>query len=204
MSNFNNSCDLKNQVIMTVFCIDKRFDFLTTDYFQKIGLKYNYYLLTTAGSSLCLGYENYCKNICNCNCNCDYKNNLIECNPDDSDMHLLKKNIIKNIEIALSLDPLEEVYLLNHQDCGAIKAYLGCSGYPQKLGENNQLEIQINIKLLNFAKEYIENTFKNIKNIKLGLIDINGTVADYDAKYCSWNLIFRGNGNDIRGIWFGL
>jgi carbonic anhydrase len=119
-------------------------------------------------------------------------------------MKLLKKNIIKNIEIALTLDPLQEIYLLNHQDCGAIKAYLSCSNYPNKLGDNNKLEIEINIKLLTFAKQYIEEKFKNINNVRIGLIDINGTVADYNTKYSSWNLIFRGSGNNIRGLWYNI
>ena len=133
-------------------------------------------------------YKDYCNDICNCNCN---KKN---CDPNNNDMYLFEQNIIKNIEIALSLDSLKEVYLLNHQDCGAIKAYLNCSKYPQNLGENNSLEIEINIKLLTFAKKVIEDKFKDINNVRIGLIDINGSVCDYNTKYCTWNLIFRGVG----------
>jgi hypothetical protein len=119
-------------------------------------------------------------------------------------MKLLKKNIIKNIEIALTLDNIQDIYLLNHQDCGAIKAYLNYSGYPTSLGDNNRLEIEINTKLLLYAKEYIEKKFKNIGNIRLGVIDINGNVADYDIRYCTWNLIYRGPGNDVKALWYGL
>jgi carbonic anhydrase len=45
-------------------------------------------------------------------------------------MEILKKSFITNINISLSLDLLKEIYLLNHQDCGAIKEYLKCSQYP--------------------------------------------------------------------------
>ena len=143
-------------------------------------------------------YKDYCNDICNCNCN---KKN---CDPNNNDMYLFEQNIIKNIEIALSVAFLFLVfqslfleflvYLLNHQDCGAIKAYLNCSKYPQNLGENNSLEIEINIKLLTFAKKVIEDKFKDINNVRIGLIDINGSVCDYNTKYCTWNLIFRGVG----------
>jgi len=181
--------------ILTLFCIDKRFDYLTTDFFEKIGYRYNYYLLTTAGSSLSLGYKDYCNDICKCS--------KKTCDPDNDDMNLFANNIIKNIEIALSLDPFEEVYLLNHQDCGAIKAYLSCSNYPQNLGDNNRLEIEINVKLLTFAKKVIEDNFKDI-NVRIGLIDINGSVCDYNTKYCTWNLIFRGGTHNPKALWFGL
>lgn len=217
MDNIANS----KSIILTVFCIDKRFDYLTTEYFDGIGFRYNYYLLTTAGSALCLGYEKYCSEICNSRCNCSFVKNCLSdnncllennyknaCDPTNKDMELLKESIIKNIDIALSLDNLEQIYLLNHQDCGAIKAYLECSGYPKKLGDNNPLEIKINTDLLLFASQYIKQKFNSsnivLPNIKLGLIDINGTVSDYDYQYNSWNLIFRGPGTNPLGLWYGL
>ena len=198
----------EEKTYFNIFCIDKRFDVLTTEYFQSIGFKYNYYLGTTAGSALCLGYEQYCSEICNHNCNCtsvndNSANNDSSCDPANFDMQLLKNSLIKNIEIALTLDPIKEIYLLNHQDCGAIKAYLACSGYPQNLGENNPLEIKINTDLLLFAKEHINHKFPDIK-VRLGLLDINGSVADFDQKYNSWNLLYRGPGSNPLGLWFGL
>jgi hypothetical protein len=184
-----------------IFCIDKRFDALTTEYFQFIGFTANYYLGTTAGSGLCLGYQQYCGEICNCEC--VHNDNISSCNPFNPDMQLLKDSLIKNIEIALTLDQIKEIYLLNHQDCGAIKAFLSCSGYPQTLGENNPLEIKINTDLLLFAKEYINNKFPHIK-VRLGLIDINGSVADFNEQYYSWNLIYRGLGVNPLGLWFNF
>lgn len=180
-----------------VFCIDKRFDFLTTEYFKSIGFNINYYMGTTAGSALPLGYSQYCDKICNCDCHTE------SCDPANPDMLLLKESLTKNIDISLTLDDIKEIYLLNHQDCGAIKAYLGCSGYPQNPGENNTLEIKINTDLLMFAAEYIKFKYPDI-DIRLGLIDLNGTVCDYDIKYGSWNLIYRGPGFDPRALWFGL
>jgi hypothetical protein len=181
-----------------IFCIDKRFDALTTEYFQFIGFAANYYLGTTAGSALPLGYQQYCSEICNCECVHD---NVLSCDPLNPDMQLLKDSLIKNIEIALTLDDIKEIYLLNHQDCGAIKAFLSCSGYPQTLGENNPLEIKINTDLLLFAKDYINSRFPDIK-VRLGLIDINGSVADFNEKYFSWNLVYRGLGGNPLGLWY--
>lgn len=184
-----------------IFCIDKRFDYLSAEYFKAIGFTNNYYLGTTAGSALCLGYSQYCKEICNCNCHTPNTNE--NCNPDNLDMLLLKESLTKNIDISLTLDNIKEIYLLNHQDCGAIKAFLGCSGYPQNPGENNPLEIKINTDLLLFAAEYIKQKYPDI-DIRLGLMDLNGTVCDFDIKYSTWNLVYRGPGFDPIALWFGL
>jgi hypothetical protein len=194
------------KVYFNVFCIDKRFDALTTEYFVNMGYIQNYYLGTTAGAALPLGYKQYCSEICNCNCECvhdvhNVHDNSPSCNPFNTDMILLKDSLIKNIEIALTLDPIYEIYLINHQDCGAIKAFLSCSGYPKTLGENNPLEIEINTNLLLFAKDYINKVFPNI-NVRLGLMDINGSIADFNHKYYSWNLIYRGYGNNPLGLWY--
>jgi hypothetical protein len=189
----------EQKTYFNIFCIDKRFDVLTTQYFQSIGFTTNYYLGTTAGSGLCLGYKEYCDEICDCDHD-DHDDHMHSCNPYNPDMQLLKDSLIKNIEIALTLDQIKEIYLLNHQDCGAIKAFLSCSGYPQTLGENNSLEIKINTDLLLFAKDYINKKFPDIK-VRLGLIDINGSVSDFNEKYYSWNLVYVGFGENPLGLW---
>lgn len=186
-----------------IFCIDKRFDNLSCEYFKAIGFENNYYLGTTAGSALCLGYSQYCKEICNCNCHEPNPESVEECNPVNPDMLLLKESLTKNIDISLTLDSIKEIYLLNHQDCGAIKAFLGCSRYPLIPGENNQLEIKIQTDLLVFADEYIKSKYPDT-DVRLGLMDLNGTVCDFDIKYGTWNLIYRGPGTNPNALWFGL
>lgn len=188
----------KEKVYFNILCIDKRFDALTTRYFQNTGFEDNYYLAGTAGSALSLGYTQYCSEICNCN-----HDSSTSCDPANPDMELLKDSLIKNIEIALTLDPIKDIYLLNHQDCGAIQAFLPCSGIPQTIGENNSLEIKINTDLLLFARDYIKSKFPDVK-CRLGLIDLNGTVADFDEKYYSWYLVYRGHGTNPLGLWYGL
>ena len=178
--------------IFSVCCIDYRYDAMTTNFFEAIGLERNYFLNTTAGGALSLGYKHYCNNLCKSK----------SCSPNNSDMKLLKKTVVKNLQIALTLQPITEVYLLNHQNCGAIIAYLPCSGYPYELGKNNKLEIEINANLLTFAQSYIHKTFPNIKKIRLGLIDANGTVKNYDPKTKLWTLAYTGQGNDPKALWY--
>ena len=48
-------------------------------------------------------------------------------------MELLKKNLVEKLNIALTLKPIDELFLINHQDCGAIKAFFACSEYPKEL-----------------------------------------------------------------------
>ena len=196
-------------------CIDYRYDALATQYFKDTENEFNYFLNTTAGSALCLGYKEYCIKNCfhpnkhnikydSCKCNNKTKEDQIiqSCNPENKDMKLLKDSVKKNLEISISLKQVTEVYLLNHQDCGAIKAYLSCSGYPNYLGENNAKEIEINTFLLNYASEYIYKKFPHIQNIKLGLIDINGTVANFIDN--EWIITYIGIGINPLGLWYGL
>ena len=179
--------------IFSVFCIDFRYDKLTADYFQSIGLLNSYFAATAAGAALPLGYK------CSCSCLCTKG----ACTPSNTDMALLRDSLVKNLEIALTLKPIKDIYLLNHQDCGAIKAFLGCSGYPQTLGSDNEKEIQINASILTYAQNYMKTKFRN-KKIRLGLIDINGTVADYRPLTKTWRKIYTGPGTNPLGLWYNL
>lgn len=180
-----------NAPIFSIFCIDFRYDNLTANFFQGIGLRNSYFSVTSAGGALSLGYKCSCSKICK----------KSKCKPNNEDMTLLRKNLVKNLEIALTLKPIEKIFLLNHQDCGAIKAFLGCSDYPYTLGYNNAKEIEINQDILKYAKKYMSKKFKD-KTINLGLIDINGTVAEYNTSTKKWTLIFTGAGTNPLGLWF--
>jgi len=187
----------KKSPSFSIFCIDYRFDALVADFYEGIGKEFDYYACTVAGGAMPLGYQKYCVK----NCNGHNKNK--SCNPSNASMKLLKKNLIENINIALTLSPITEVFLLNHQDCGAIKEFLACSGYPQSLGENNPKEIKINSKLLTYANKYILKHFPNMKYV-LGLVDINGSVASYNISKKIWSVIYVGEYKDERGLWFSM
>ena len=177
--------------IFSIFCIDFRYDNLTANFFQGTGLLNSYFAATAAGAALPLGYKCSCSELCKKG----------KCKPNNEDMTLLRENLVKNLEIALTLQPIEKVYLLNHQDCGAIKAFLGCSGYPSTLGANNAKEIEINQDILKYAKKYMSKKFKG-KTFTLGLIDINGTVAEYNTTTKKWTKVYTGAGTNPLGLWF--
>jgi hypothetical protein len=183
-----------NVPIFSVFCIDFKYDNLTANFFQGIGLLNSYFAATAAGATLPFGYKYSCSEL--------YKKG--KCNTSNDDMTLLRDSLVKNLDIALTLKPIEQIYLLNHQDCGAIKAFLGCSGYPTTLGANNPKEIEINEDILKYAnkymsKKYMSKKFKG-KTITLGLIDINGTVAEYNTSTKKWTLVFTGAGTDLLNL----
>jgi hypothetical protein len=179
--------------IFSVFCIDFRYDNLTANFFQGVGFVNSYFAATAAGAALPLGYKCSCSEICKKG----------KCDPKNEDMTLLRENLVKNLEIALTLQPIERIYLLNHQDCGAIKAFLPWSGYPKVLGENNKKEIIINSKLLTYAANYIKRVFPDIK-LTLGIVDINGTIATYNIHTKVWTVIYIGKYNLSSGLWHGL
>ena len=116
-------------------------------------------------------------------------------------MALLRDNLVKNLEIALTLQPITDIYLLNHQDCGAIRAFLGCSGYPSTLGADNEKEIQINASILTYAQRYMKKKFPS-KTILLSLIDINRSVATYNIVTKKWKKVYTGSGTNPLGLWY--
>lgn len=176
--------------VFSISCIDYRFDAMMANFFEGIGLNFNYFSCSTAGASLCLGYKEYCAKKCY-ECSCE---------PNNTSIVTLKRSVIENLNIALTLKDITQVYLLNHQDCGAIRAFLGCANYPD-FGQNNKKEIKINTFLLNYAKDYMIKKFPD-KEYILCLIDINGTVATYFCK--KWTVIYIGKFNNSDGLWYGL
>ena len=67
-----------------MYCIDYRYDSLSSNYLNEIGYSELYYLSTGTGASLALGYEKYCK--CNCNTKCKKS-----CDTYNEDMDIIKK-----------------------------------------------------------------------------------------------------------------
>lgn len=170
------------------YCIDYRYDAMAAEYLQSVAL---YYLGTNAGAGLALGYEKYCEKQCH-----------HHCDPNNKDMETLKRSFFTNLKIALTLQPITTIYLLNHQDCGAIRAYLACSGYPNVGEINNEKEICINAKLLTYAEKTVLKKYHD-KTVILGLLDVNGSVANYNLADHSWTVVFVGTGTNPNGLWFG-
>jgi len=194
--------------IYASYCIDYRYDSLASEFLKQIGYANSYYLATAAGAALALGYKDYCKNDC-CSCSCSSSPDYCKTCPVNPNLNTLKKSLVANLEIALTLKPINIALFLNHQDCGAIRAFLSCSGYPKKdeTGEAAKIkEICINAKLLTYASNYFNKKFKGqIKdlNVILGLLDANGAVADYDIKTKSWTVVYVPPiANNPNALWF--
>ena len=96
-----------------------------------------------------------------------------------------------------------QIYLINHQNCGVISRYLSCSGYPATLGANNSKEIQINRNILTFANNYVLRKICGVTCI-LALIDVNGSVASLNIVTGLWTVIYVGEGDNTLGLWYGL
>jgi len=192
--------------IFACYCIDFRYDALSGEFLRAIGFENSYFLATNAGAALPLNYKESCKdNGCGCH---DKKREHKEkghdkCCPGKKPLGVLQDSFVTNLSIALTLRPITTVFLLNHQDCGAIRAFLPCSGYPGVGEVKKNKEICINARILTNARDYVKKKFDNITNIPLGLIDVNGTVAEYNVSTRSWRIIYLGPGNDVNGLWFG-
>lgn len=173
-----------------VSCIDFRFDALTAEYFESTGRGYNFFLSTAAGGALSLG---------SAICSLSYKSPEI--------MQLFKENLLTNLRVALTLQPITEVVLMNHQDCGAFKAFLPYVGYPEQLGYDNVRELEIQAEVLTFAHTFIREQFPDMR-VLINLIDVNGAVAEYNINQKVWTLLYEGKGRPMHrlkeGLWFGM
>lgn len=189
--------------IFVTYCIDYRFNALTAEFLDEIGYEKSYYVCSSAGAALSLGYEKSCENIKKNDCRCDNRNHQnTDCCPGFESLKVLKKSFVTNLQIALTLKPINTIYLINHQDCGAIRAFLPCSGYPKVEQDKKNKEICINAKILTYANEYVKRKFENFQVI-LGLIDSNGSVADYDTVTKKWVIIYVGTQNNNTALWYG-
>ena len=195
--------------IFLTYCIDYRYNAISAEFLDEIGYENSYYLSTNAGASLPLGYREACRNIKNCR-KCHGCNRCNSLNPHNNNccvglekMNDLKKSFVTNLQIALTLKPIKTVYLLNHQDCGAIRAFLPCSGYPSVGEVKKKKEIEINAKILTYGHDFVKRKFTDMEVI-LGLIDSNGTVGDYDIKTRKWIIIHVGLGQNTDALWYGF
>jgi len=186
--------------IFACYCIDFRYDALSSAFLNDIGYTNSYFLATNAGAALPLGYK-YCRHSC---CNPEDRTcSTKTCCPGKDAMEILKTSFVTNLSIALTLQPINTVYLLNHEDCGAIRAFLPCSGYPASGQHKRKREICINAGILSYAKDYVQKKFDNM-TVYLGLIDSNGSVADYDIETKKWTVIYVGAGTNTTALWYGL
>lgn len=195
---------------LACWCIDYRYDASAAEFLRAIGLAHSYYLITNAGAALPLSYDQYCTDVCCAapaaedNDDDDQREHCATC-PVQPAMATLRRSFLANLRIALTLRDIDTVYLLNHQDCAAIRAFLACSGYPAP-GEDtpraNRREIQINAQLLTYAAHFLHKRFKDM-HVLLGLLDANGTVGDYDILTKRWRIIHIGPGKNPTALWFG-
>jgi hypothetical protein len=120
-------------------------------------------------------------------------------------MDLFQQSLVTNLKVALTLQPIEELFLMNHQDCGAFKAFLPYSGYPSKPGDDNVRELEIQGGVLTLAHAFIQKTFPD-KLIRLTLIDLAGSVAQYNIADMTWTLLHKGryDGQNENALWYGM
>ena len=170
-------------------CIDYRYDDLISQYFNAIGENSNYYNATTAGACLPISYNSYCHK---------YKSGCTHSFKKTNDV--LKRGLYTNLSISQQLSDLDIIYLIDHQDCGAYKTFLPKSGYPQELGENNRKEKLIHKRALLLAKSKLRRRVSN--KIRLGLIDVNGSVAYLNSKTGEWKVEYTGPGTNPKGLWW--
>lgn len=166
-------------------CIDNRFVNLMNNFYNATGQSETFYLGTAAGSSLPLSYSNICKKI-----SC--------CTAKDIN-YLLQEGQLTNLNISQLLSEINEIDILDHQDCGAFKQFLPCSDYPLRLGKDKEKEKKLHEESLVLAENNLRKKGIPFMIQKL-LIDINGSVGKFiDGQ---WTIIYTGSGKNPDGLWY--
>lgn len=169
-----------------ISCIDYRFPDDVYTFLDKSN--HIFYQASTAGASLPLSYFS-----CAHHRTAEFK----------SLTNILKDSICTNIEISLMLSPLKEIIIINHQDCGAFKYFLPHSGYPQHLGDNNPKELEIQLASLQCARNHLLHKYPVfLHHVHLQIIDINGTLGQYNDKTKLWEILFHGRGTNPKGLFY--
>lgn len=175
-----------------ICCIDKRFDALVSEYYDAIGQSADYYLISAAGSSLPLSYNKICKDL---QC-CSYKNCVTN--------KTLRDAQILNFNISESLSSINQLDIMDHQDCGAFRVFLPCADLPSGIvtPQEKEKEKQIHAQSLTLAESSIRKRIPTFNNpiVRL-LIDLNGSVGQLQADG-SWKVIYKGTGTNPNGLWW--
>jgi len=172
-------------------CIDKRFDSLVSQYYDSIGQTADYYMITAAGSSLPLSYNRISKNP---NFNCyTYENCIIN--------RTLREGELTNFNISQSLTNIQQLDIMDHQNCGAFRVFLPCANLKTGIltPKEKEHEKEVHKISLNDAEEKVKKTFE--RPIQKLLIDVNGTVGKLDEND-NWIIIYKGLGTNPNGLWW--
>lgn len=175
----------------SIACIDYRYDALVADFYAAINEKPNYYLGTAAGAALPLGINGY-----------SYKYGGCVTEEGKNTNQILENGLLTNFEISQTLSNIKKIDLMDHQDCGAFKVFLPCSGYPENLGEKKRMEKNIHKKVLLEARSALFQRYPELVSITMRLIDVNGSVGELNPQTGEWSVIYVGRGTNPKGLWF--
>ena len=151
-------------------------------------------MITAAGSSLPLSYNKISRNS---DFNCyTYENCIIN--------RTLREGELTNFNISKSLSNIQQLDIMDHQDCGAFRVFLPCAGLKSGIltPEEKEKEREVHKISLDYAEEKIKKTNPSFqKPIQKLLIDLNGTVAKLlDSNL--WDIIYIGSGTNPNGLWW--
>ncbi|ACT92074.1 carbonic anhydrase [Dyadobacter fermentans] len=105
--------------VLVISCIDLRLTDNLLEFLEAENLHNRYDLFSIAGTSLCISATQEHK----------YINNF-----EEQAQHW-RKTLLEHVKIAAQLHLIEDVYIIEHEDCGAYKTYLDTGGNTGKPGE---------------------------------------------------------------------
>ena len=157
-------------------CIDIKYTAHLARAMKVLGYNYSYFDVTAAGASFPLYYPQ------------------LQQPQYASVMQSIANGVIANLTVSASLTPQKKLFILDHQNCAAFKAFTRCSScdlnYPEAPSASRQAkqaELAIHAASLVSAKAALVS-LKLFDVVVLGILDKAGCCAFYDETSQTWSV----------------
>lgn len=176
------------EAVSVLSCIDSRYSAHLARAMKVLGYDCSYFDVTAAGASFPLHYPQLAQN---CGCTAQHA----------SAVQSIADGVVANLTMSASLTPQKKLFVLDHQDCGAFKAFLRgscCLNYPATPSASRpakQAELAIHAASLVSAKAALAS-LNLFDVVVLGVLDRAGCCAFYDDSLGAWSVAVSAERHD--------
>lgn len=169
-------------------CIDSRYSAHLARAMKVLGYTCSYFDVTAAGASFPLSYPQLVQN---CGCTAQHA----------SVVQSIAGGVVANLTVSASLTPQKRLFILDHQNCEAFKAFLRgscCLNYPATPSASRpakQAELAIHAASLVSAKAALAS-LDLFDVVVLGILDQAGCCALYDDILGTWSVAVSAERHD--------
>ena len=183
-------------IVSVLACIDFRYSKYLTRVMKNLGHASSYFEIKAAGASFPFYYD-YLETRDECQCVKQHEKTI----------GAIAAGALANLDTALNFITQSTLYIIDHQDCAAFKAYTACTGkscinypsQPSSSQESKDRELYIHAEALVGAKSVLSKSVRYTVII-LGIIDQAGAFGVYDENTKLWSVQVSGESFDPHAL----